>query len=293
MPTLPALRERVLATAPVLTEVNGTTLFWVSVKSAPGARLAMTGLVRVLLVRVWAAALRVKVSSATAGTRWPLVVPEVCLMLVRVRTLSTSASATTEEAAMRSVAVRVPVPVALREALLPTTIAAWVLVPLVRFVKARLPERTLSVNARVLRVGPVVWVTKRLVPSHSIAPASAVVKLVPAVNFRGARVVVPAFRCRRPVGVVVPIPTLPAKYAPPSAFKIALSAPFTCHLTRSTAVVLRALKMKAGSLVCAGEVCVLNDIGSEGTLPRLIHAPFVPPILVLPQEPTVVLLIRM
>ena len=38
--------------APVLIEVKAETEFWVRVKSAPGAILAMTGEVSVLLVRV-------------------------------------------------------------------------------------------------------------------------------------------------------------------------------------------------------------------------------------------------
>ena len=47
MPTLPAFKYNVLATAPAFTDVNGTTEFCVRVKFAPGAMLVMTGLVMV------------------------------------------------------------------------------------------------------------------------------------------------------------------------------------------------------------------------------------------------------
>src|SRR3989338_3884612 len=52
----------------------------------------------------------------------------------------------------------------------------------------------------------------KLVPSYSIAPASAVVRLVPDVNLSGAvlAAAVPALRCKTAVGLVVPMPTLPA-----------------------------------------------------------------------------------
>ena len=54
------------------------------------------------------------------------------------------------------------------------------------------------------------FVKYKLVPSNSIAPASAVVKLVPAVNLMGAvlAVAVPALICKLAVGVI-PIPKLP------------------------------------------------------------------------------------
>lgn len=70
---------------------------------------------------------------------------------------------------------------------------------------------TLSVYAMVLRVGPVVWVMNRFVPSHSMAPASAVDKFVPAVNFNGAlfAVAAPATRWKRAVGAATKAPRRP------------------------------------------------------------------------------------
>ena len=67
-----------------------------------------------------------------------------------------------------------------------------------------------SVNAIVLRVGPVVCVMNRLVPFHSTAPAAAAVRLAPAVNTRGATVVVPAGSVTvEPTFNPPPIPTPP------------------------------------------------------------------------------------
>jgi hypothetical protein len=66
------------------------------------------------------------------------------------------------------------------------------------------------INAIVSLV--VLGVKNRSVPSYSIAPASAVVKLVPDVNLTGAvpAVAVPAFIFKYAVGAVVPIPRLPS-----------------------------------------------------------------------------------
>jgi hypothetical protein len=47
IPTCPAFRYNVFATAPEFTDTKGVTEFWVRVKSAPGLMFVITGLVMV------------------------------------------------------------------------------------------------------------------------------------------------------------------------------------------------------------------------------------------------------
>ena len=67
-------------------------------------------------------------------------------------------------------------------------------------------------------------------PSNSIAPVSGVVRLVPAVNFKGAvpAVAVPAFSCKIAEGLLTPKPVLSPLVNIPLAPTVALEF----HLVR-------------------------------------------------------------
>ena len=81
-------------------------------------------------------------------------------------------------------------------------------------------------------------------PSNSRLPASGVVRNVPDVSFSGGLVAVPAAKCRRAVGEVVPIPTFPLlstrkRWLPwPSAKIILLDKPAARPVTLLPRIVL-------------------------------------------------------